>query len=214
MPGGPLPIAGIYPGDFNGDGRLDLLFADSGAFTVWFGDGTGQVFTFFVSKWNRPYPTVPSAVGDFNLDGHLDINIPGNPIQSLLGDGKGAFALGPSSSLFSSPYPTGFAAPVVADFNLDGKPDIFVAGYIYLGDGKGGFTAASAPPFQPSQTYRAITADFNRDGIPDVAYTTLASPQFLCDPRGTWETWPHFVSADRLWNARPSGRPDCRRRLE
>src|SRR5947209_12245414 len=65
---------------------------------------------------------------------------------------------------------------LIYDLNHDGKNDILIANTdssnlcVYLGDGKGGFSAAKGSPFPagPSPNDLAI-GDFNGDGNPDVA---------------------------------------------
>jgi hypothetical protein len=171
----------VYTGDFNGDGIPDLLTVGSTSFSVAMGDGTGN----FGPAMQTNIPMNSSvAVADFNVDGHQDVAIipTYNPIapatfQVFFGDGTGRFNAGPSQTLPESMFAPGLATPLAIDFNQDGIPDLFIAGYVLLGDGKGGFHLVP-PTFQPQQTYHAVTADFNGDGIPDVAYTGLGGSTF------------------------------------
>ncbi|MBV8906537.1 MAG: VCBS repeat-containing protein, partial [Acidobacteriia bacterium] len=63
---------------------------------------------------------------------------------------------------------------VMADFNLDGTPDLAIANEsglvsIYLGNGSGGFTASPTPAFPSGRVQVSITAgDLNGDGKPDL----------------------------------------------
>jgi hypothetical protein len=172
----PIPITGSYTsGDFNGDGIPDLLVNNNNTLTVWLGDGKGS-FTTSTSQTAVP-ASARVALADFNRDGHLDVAVipyTSSQIQILFGDGTGAFTAGPTTSLELQRYALGFPTPIAADFNLDGIPDLFVAGLIFLGDGKGTFREVPSR-FPPGLTYSAVSRDFNGDGIPDVAYTVLAS---------------------------------------
>ena len=89
-------------GDFNGDGKLDLVavgFSGSGVVLPGNGDGTfGAPITFTTTILNGARDV---AVGDFNGDGKLDIVIgseshvnsfvPGGGLSVLLGNGDGTF---------------------------------------------------------------------------------------------------------------------------
>src|SRR5580658_474305 len=136
----------VAVGDFNGDGKLDLVVANEGSNNVGIllgnGDGT------FQAAVNYGVGSAPTsvAVGDFNGDGKLDlavVNELSNNVSILLGNGDGMFQAavnyGAGLSLFSV---------AVADFNGDGKLDLAVANYesnnvsILLGKGDGTFQAA------------------------------------------------------------------------
>ena len=181
-PGSPFPVgkqpASVAVGDFNGDGKLDLAIANfnDGTVTVLLGDGTGG----FTAATGSPFPvgTKPTsaAVGDFNRAGKLDLAIANSSdytVTVLLGDGTGGFTAAPGS-----PFPVGTVPESVAvgDFNGDGKPDLAVANFndntvtVLLGDGTGGFAAASGSPFPVgSGPWFVAVGDFNGDGKPDLA---------------------------------------------
>ena len=158
--------------DFDGNGQLDLLVANSAANTISIllghGDGT------FAAPVE--YPTgdqpVAVAVGDFNNDGNADIvvvNQADNTVSILMGTGAGAFAPG-------TYYPTGNgpAAVTVADFNGDGNLDLAVTNLadntvsILLGSGNGTFTAHVDYPAGPNPA-ALVAGDFNADGKLDLA---------------------------------------------
>lgn len=167
-PGSPVAVLsrphthGVATGDFNGDGKLDLVTESWGEnkVTVVFGDGHGGFegpgLQFAVGK--RPYQRVRAA--DVNLDRNADIittNLEGDDVTVLLGDGRGNF-----SQAAGSPFPCGKTpfAVAIGDLNGDGKPDLAVANWagqrdrrigegvtIMLGDGTGGFKAMAGSPF-------------------------------------------------------------------
>ena len=180
-----LPSVGSSPegavvADFNGDGNLDIAFADSASngVTVLLGNGDG---TFTAA----PSPAVgfgaAIAVGDFNGDGIPDLAVSnsasGYVVTILLGNGDGTFNVGASV-----PVPQWSIVPqgiVAMDFNGDGNTDLAVTSAnnnspssyvvtILLGKGDGTFTQG--------QTYNTgngdqslVGGDFNGDGVPDLA---------------------------------------------
>jgi hypothetical protein len=168
----------VATGDFNGDGKLDLVDANffSNTVSVLLGDGTGN-FTRASSPATGSFP-VSVAIADFNGDGKLDLavaNQQGNTVSVLLGDGTGNFTLASSPSTGSGPQ-----SVAVADFNGDGKLDLAVANSesntvsVLLGDGTGNFTLASSPTTGSGPTSVAV-GDFNGDGRLDLAVVNSES---------------------------------------
>ena len=178
-PGSPVAVGSlpnsVAVGDFNLDGTPDLATANRGSHnvTILLGNGSGG-FTQAAGSPVAvgPYP-VSVAVGDFDLDGKPDV-VSANGSSSvtiLLGNGSGGFTQAPGSPVFVAP-----ASPVsvaVADFDLDGVPDLVTANpgtndvTILLGDGSGWFTQGLPVPagFSPSSV---AVADFDLDGVPDL----------------------------------------------
>lgn len=166
-------------GDFNGDGKLDLIAAGDGiAILLGNGDGTFQPGVAISSGVEFP---AAMAVADFNGDGHLDVAVSENYAYSLavlMGNGDGTFQA-------AVDYPINFDSlcTVVADFNNDGKLDLGCSGgitsanvsystSILLGNGDGSF--------QPHMDYigqyvsapaSVVGADFNNDGLFDLTGT-------------------------------------------
>jgi len=136
-PAGTSPSS-VAVGDFNGDGRLDLVVANAGSNTVsvLLGNGDGS----FKGFQSYPVGMQPNsvAVGDFNRDGKPDLvvtNFSDNSVSVLLGNGDGTFQAAQSYAVASSPY-----AVAVGDFNGDGFPDLAAANAPIRGNGLGTVT--------------------------------------------------------------------------
>jgi hypothetical protein len=162
-------------GDFNGDGRPDVVGFDSESFggSVYLSNSDGT-FTPASGSLLVPYPS-SIAVGDFNGDGNLDLAVESAgatpAVVLLLGVGDGTFTAGATITVPSTGFGSSF---VVGDFNNDGKPDlgwVSQQGVLVLeGKGDGTFTLVQNT-FAGSTTQAISAGDFNGDGLPDLAVT-------------------------------------------
>jgi VCBS repeat protein len=165
-----IPFA-IASGDFNHDGRLDLVVMLGGTgIAVLLGNGDGT-FQSPVS-YSTDLPPNGLAVADVNGDGILDILATGDLLDVFLGKGDGTFAQ-------RIDYPAGnFPGSVTTgDFNGDGILDVAVAAEgsgamgnleIMLGTGGGKF-AAPVEVASPGADFFPLTAgDLNQDGTTDL----------------------------------------------
>jgi hypothetical protein len=164
----------IAVGDFNNDGKLDLVIANYTSGTISVLNGTG--FGGFAAKVD----TVTAAnalevkTGDFNGDGKLDLAMIHkftNVVSVLLGTGTGTFGA-------KVDYPTGLLplGIAVADYNGDGVLDLAVTSYssnaisVLLGTGTGSFNPKVDSPTGVGP-YNLVSEDFNGDGKLDLAVT-------------------------------------------
>jgi len=117
-------ISALTTGDFNGDGRPDLVTASSNTnnVSVFLGNGDG---TFSLLR-DIPVGRTPIsvAVGDMNGDGFADIvtaNSSSGNVSILLGTGRGGFQAAFNFAVIDSP-----SSVTLGDFNNDGRLDVAV----------------------------------------------------------------------------------------
>ncbi len=162
---------GVSIGDFNGDGKQDLLMSGTADnMLLGLGDGTGNFGS--PSSFATGASPFGSAIGDFNNDGKQDYvvaNFASTTVSVRLGNGSGSF--GSNSNITVGGAPT---AVVIGDFNNDGKQDFACANStsanvsIRLGNGAGSFTNAANVSVQTNPRHIAL-GDFNEDGKQDLA---------------------------------------------
>lgn len=170
---GTQPFA-VTSGDFDRDGNLDLVSADtvSESISLLLGKGNGSFEDpeqYFVGN------ATPTAIitGDFDGDNKLDVatgNINGNgrDITVFFGDGKGDF---PEALVLSAGG--GVSSLVAEDLNGDGNLDLAATLLnsstlsVLLGDGEGEFSRSRSTIIGSSPNGLS-TADFNGDGKPDL----------------------------------------------
>ena len=164
----------IAPGDFNGDGDLDMVVSNGAvdSLSVRLGDGAGG-FSNGTTATTGDSPQ-ELATADFNRDGKLDLavaNALSNDVSIRLGTGAGAFSNG--VTLTASGLPESIAT---ADFDRNGTADLVVANTssdtvgIRLGNGNGAFSAETTFGLGPNTSPESLApGDFDRDGNPDLA---------------------------------------------
>jgi hypothetical protein len=183
-----IPVAFMFTGDFNNDGKLDILVGDGATdfasqAAIFLGDGHGHFSQQPLSD-NMGDFGQPVAVADFNGDGNLDMVYYGEAegyasFFVVLGNGNGTFQTVNRANEIQNIGNPGVA---VGDFNGDGILDLAVGSnqsiganspvQIFLGNGDGTFTAGATYASAGENTMAA--ADLNGDGNLDLIFTAAA----------------------------------------
>jgi hypothetical protein len=171
--------------DVSGDGKPDIVVANSDTVGVLLGNGDGT-FQTAVTYSSGGYEANSVAIADVNGDGKPDLlvanlcansNCTTGSVGVLLGNGNGTFQT-------AVPYGSGgyeASSVAVADVNGDGKPDLAVANNgsttvgILLGNGDGTFQTAVPYGSGGYEASSVAVADVNRDGKPDLLVTNTCA---------------------------------------
>jgi hypothetical protein len=189
------PIGFLATGDFNGDGKLDLLGGAIGGHMFLFtGNGDGTFSHKIVGQYYNDWGC-SLAVGDFNNDGKLDYVFPAgtfpNPVsvEARLGNGNGMFR----TSWRFGKY-DGCPDFAVGDFDGDGNLDLTTvvgadgAVHVFLGNGDGTFREGMSYYIHNS-VFAPLVADFNGDGKLDLVVDSEAGILlFLGKGDGTFQS--------------------------
>jgi len=158
---GPVAIA---VGDFNNDGRLDVVTANQNELYISVLIGGGQGALQQQKKVNLNQYSFGLAVGDFNQDGNQDLAVAVLTGYSiLLGNGDGTF----QPPLYTH---TGVGVIATADLNGDGKLDLIYGTSfgvdVQLGNGDGTFQSPLLSNVNTPFSLQVV--DINGDGKPDL----------------------------------------------
>jgi hypothetical protein len=173
----------VGTGDFNGDGKTDILWRDDGGHVSdWLGTATGGFANNDANAaTGAPLDWHIVDTGDFNGDGKSDIlwRSDAGWLSNWLGTANGGFIHNDANA--TSWAPADWHVVGTGDFNGDGKSDILWrsdAGWLseWLGTATGGFihNDANATSWAPGDWHVVGTGDFNGDGRSDILWRSEA----------------------------------------
>jgi hypothetical protein len=172
---GSTTAAGEYPygcalGDLDRDGYDDALLTDDYGINVLYAFSNGNLS----SPIYHPTGNDPRRIAIADLDGDnwpdvVVANEYSDTVSVLMNDGSGDLL--PASDLDAWSGANGVA---VADFNMDGRPDIISGAWgadLFLNNGEGSFREGVTVSTLADGVLDLTVADFNNDGRLDVAAT-------------------------------------------
>jgi hypothetical protein len=206
----------VGTGDFNGDGKSDILWRSAGGLTTdWLAGSNGSFYGNagnFLSQQDTGWHVADT--GDFNGDGFTDIlwYKDDGTVTDWLGQENGGFAV--NSSIFNAQVGVSWHVAATGDFNGDGMSDILWqsdSGLLtdWIAQSNGGFYGNSVNFLsQQAETSRVVeTGDFNGDGFTDLLWRSADGrlADWFGRPDGGFTLNPDFqAQIDNAWQTQPA----------
>jgi len=217
----------VGTGDFNGDGRADVVWRNTnGSFTNWLSQANGTFSSNDANAWEVvPTSWKVDGVGDFNGDGRDDLvwRNDNGTFTTWLAQADGGFVSNDANSL--TVLPTNWKVSDTGDFNGDGRDDIIWrrddgAFTTWLSQPNGSFVSNDTNSWALVPTNWKVegTGDFNGDGSDDIvwrrddgAFTTWLSTgngSFVSNDANSWAVIPTTWQVVETGDYNGDGRDD------
>jgi Ca2+-binding RTX toxin-like protein len=173
--------------DFNGDGKPDIFFANTGYEQQPYAGGANGLLLSGPGGLTDASVELPGYVaynsgasaGDVDGDSKADVAVAalGRSPYLLIGDGTGHFHTDTTSlpAAIADPANGQYGTALLFDADNDGRPDLFLGGdgdsKILLNDGSGHFVVPHGMTYPVEGAHNvvaAVAADVNGDGLKDV----------------------------------------------
>ena len=198
-------VADVQPGDFDGDGDIDLIVAvfgyiDTGRILLLVNEGGEHgVPRFRLEEVDKRHGTIHVPVADMNHDGHLDfialIAQEHETVEAFLNEGDGRFR---RELIFAADDPSfGSSGIQLVDLDKDGDLDVLHTNgdvldsfYIkpYHGvrwlENRGTYPFLSHPLTIMPGVHRALASDLDGDGDLDIAAVAMLPDRILSTKPG------------------------------
>lgn len=179
------------PGDYDGDGDIDLISAGAGlnypyGVYMFVNNGAGSFAPVLKSELANSYWF---SAGDLDLDGDLDLvtSSYGSSHSFYLNDGGGNF------QVFRNDLSSYAYGSIVADFDLNGAPDVLTSGY------GGKFYSNYSIPLAPVQTLTILGGSGSQGDIDPYTEASRDNGQTWAPAYLTgWHPWG-FASGTNSW---------------
>jgi enediyne biosynthesis protein E4 len=164
---------GCVAADYNNDGHIDLFVANFGPNILYRnrGDGTFEDVTGKAGVGGGDIWHAGAAFGDYDLDGHLDLFVPGY-LDFNIADPE-----------FKTCEYRGLKVHACGPLGYRGAPNA-----LYRNNGDGTFTEVTAKAGVTDGdlrfSFQAIFEDFDNDGLPDLFVANDSNPNYLYRNKG------------------------------
>jgi hypothetical protein len=199
--------AGASWGDYDNDGRLDLIVTRASAGCLFYHNEGGGAFRQITNQViSADTNAAGVSWGDYDNDGFLDLFIAHmqSPNRLYRNNGDGTFTLLTNGVIYQMTGPSSGGA--WADYDNDGWLDLFVANYrsnsfLFHNNGHGGFTSVTGVVTELGTGQGAAWGDYDNDGFPDLLVPNVFTyNNFLYHNNGNSNAWLTLKLEGRISN--------------